>query len=71
MMFDLRAVAIAASLILASIAVAAAEGGHEQPARVASSVSDHAGEARPMRVILPAPWEPAPAKSGTQSVVQK
>jgi hypothetical protein len=71
MMFDLRAVVIAACFILGSIAVAAAaaEGGPEQPARVGSGVSDHAGEARPIRVILPAPWEPA--RSGAQNVVQK
>lgn len=71
MMFDFRAVVIAASFILASIAVAAADGGHEQPARIGSGVSDHAGEARPIRVILPAPWEPAPAQAGAQSMVQK
>lgn len=71
MMFDLRAMAIAASLILASIAVAAAQGEAEQPARVAASAADTAIAARPIRVILPAPWEPAPASSGTQAVVQK
>jgi len=31
----------------------------------------HTGEARPVRVILPAPWEPAPASLGTQAMVQK
>ncbi|MBW7968394.1 hypothetical protein [Bradyrhizobium sp. BR 10289] len=71
MIFDLRAVVIAASFILASIAVAAAEGAKDQPARIASSASDHAGEVRPIRVILPAPWEPAPAQAGAQTVVQK
>ncbi|WP_441235841.1 hypothetical protein [Bradyrhizobium sp. 930_D9_N1_4] len=68
MVFDLRAAVIAASFILASIAVAAAEGAQDQPARVAVSTS---GEARPVRVILPAPWEPAPASSGAQTMVQK
>ncbi len=72
MSFDLRTAVIAASFILASIAVAAAEGAREQPVRIASGATDHVGEARPIRVILPAPWEPAPAASGTQqTVVQK
>lgn len=70
MSFDLRAAMIAASFFLASIAVAAAEGTQDQPARIAAGGADHAGEARPVRVILPAPWEPAPA-SGTQTLVQK
>ena len=71
MMIDLRAVAIAASLILASIAVAAAEGAQGQPARVAASTTEIAAATRPIRVILPAPWEPAPASFGTQVIVQK
>jgi hypothetical protein len=71
MTFDLRALVIAASLVLASIAVAAAEGAQDQPRRVAGGNTDQAGEARPVRVILPAPWEPAPASSGTQAMVQK
>ena len=70
-MFDLRAVVIATSLILASIAVAAAETAPDQPAKVAASTADTARAARPLRVILPAPWEPAPASSGAQTVVQK
>jgi len=71
MIFDLRAAVIAASFILASIAVAAAEGTKDQPPRIAAGTTDHVSEARPVRVILPAPWEPAPAASGTQTVVQK
>ena len=71
MVFDLRAVVIAASFILASIAVAAAEGAQVEPARVAAETTDVAAAARPIRVILPAPWEPAPASSGTQAMVQK
>jgi hypothetical protein len=70
MVFDLRALIIAASFILASIAVAAAEGAKDQPASAATS-SDHAGDINPIRVILPAPWQPAPAASGTQAMVQK
>ncbi|MBC9876063.1 hypothetical protein G8O24_01715 [Bradyrhizobium sp. INPA01-394B] len=70
MTFDLRAVVIAASLVLASIAVAAAEGAPDQPAKMAAGTTDRAGEARPVRVILPAPWEPASA-SGMQAMVQK
>lgn len=71
MLFDLRTFVIAASFILASIAVAAAEGAQDQPARVVASTTANAGEARPIRVVLPAPWEPAPASSGTQVMVQK
>ena len=71
MLFDLRAVVIAASFILASIAVAAAEGAQDPPARGAASTTDIASAARPIRVILPAPWEPAPASSGAQAMVQK
>jgi len=68
-MFDLRAVVIAASFILASIAVAAADGAQDQPARVPAAETP--SEARPVRVVLPAPWEPAPASSGTRAMVQK
>lgn len=71
MIVDLRAAVIAASFILASIAVAAAEGARDLPTRVASGTADHVADVRPIRVILPAPWEPAPAASGTQTVVQK
>jgi hypothetical protein len=71
MMFDLRIVAISASLVLASIAVAAADNLHEQPLPVAVSTSGPAGEARPIRVVLPAPWEPAPASSGSTAATQK
>jgi len=71
MMFKVRALVIAASFILASIAVAAAESPQDQPARVATETSGHASEARPIRVILPAPWEPAPASSAERMMVQK
>ncbi|MCG2666077.1 hypothetical protein ACFPFP_03945 [Bradyrhizobium sp. GCM10023182] len=71
MMFDLRAMAIAASFILAPIAVAAAEGPQDQPAKPATSAADHAGPAHPIRVILAAPWETAPSSSGAQVTVQK
>ncbi|WP_063683807.1 hypothetical protein [Bradyrhizobium stylosanthis] len=70
-MFDLRAVVIAASFILASIAVAAADSAQDQPARVSVPAAGTPSEARPIRVVLPAPWEPAPASSGTQAMVQK
>jgi hypothetical protein len=71
MIFDLRAVVIAASFILASIAVAAAEGTQDQPARIAAGASERAAEARPIRVILPAPWQPASTQASAQTVVQK
>jgi len=70
-MFDLRAVVIAASFILASIAVAAADSAQDQSARVTAPATGTPSEARPIRVVLPAPWEPAPASSGTQAMVQK
>jgi hypothetical protein len=70
-MFDLRAVVIATSLLLASIAVAAAETAPDQPATAAASTTDSANAGRPIRVVLPAPWEPAPASSGAQASVQK
>lgn len=72
MVFDLRAMVIAASFILASIAVAAAETAPDQPAQAtAAGTSGKAAEARPIRVVLPAPWEPATTASGTQTMVQK
>ena len=71
MLFDLRAVVIAASFILASIVVAAAEGAQDQSLRIAAGTTDIAAPARPIRVILAAPWEPAPASSGAQVIVQK
>lgn len=71
MVFDLRTAVIAASFILASIAVAAAESAPARPASVAADTGGQAGEARPIRVILPAPWEPAPASSSERTMVQK
>ncbi|QAU50242.1 hypothetical protein [Bradyrhizobium guangzhouense] len=73
MMFDLRVVAIAASLILASITVAAAEGEKDQPAKATTgtTATTDTTAARPIRVVLPAPWEPAPASSGERAIVQK
>jgi hypothetical protein len=63
-MFDLRMVAIAASFILASIAVAAAERAPDQPAPAPRTESSD--EARPIRVVLPAPWEAAAPGSTSQ-----
>lgn len=71
MLFDLRIVAIAASFILSSIAVAAAGEIVVQPSRVAAATTDSTSEARPIRVVLPAPWEAAPAASGSATTVQK
>ena len=70
-MFDLRAVVIATSLLLASIAVAAAETAPDQPATAAASTADSGSAARPIRVVLPAPWQPAPASSADRAIVQK
>lgn len=55
--FDLRTLVIAASLVLASIAVATAERAPDQPAQPPRT--ETSDEARPIRVILPAPWQSA------------
>lgn len=67
-MFDLRIVAIAASFVLASIAVAAADGAQEQPQ---APRTETAGEARPIRVVLPAPWQTAAQASSSQAQLRK
>lgn len=71
MVFDLRILAVSASLVLASIAVAAADNLHEQPSPAVASTSGSAGEARPIRVVLPAPWEPASTSPRSATTPQK
>ncbi|MGT2436267.1 hypothetical protein ACU4GH_10635 [Bradyrhizobium betae] len=68
-MFDLRIVAIAASFILASIAVAAAERAPDQSAQPVRTES--ADQARPIRVILPAPWQAASPSATSQAELRK
>ena len=62
-MFDLRTVVIAVSFILASIAVAAADGAQERSSQAPKT--ETAGEARPIRVVLPAPWQTAAPEAGS------
>lgn len=53
-MLDLRLVTTSLAMLLALVSVALAEPTRDQ----APSVVQTKGEARPIRVILPAPWEP-------------
>jgi hypothetical protein len=53
-MLDLRLVTTSVAVLVALISVALAEPVKDQAAPVVQS----APEARPIRVILPAPWEP-------------
>ncbi len=53
-MLDLRLVTTSLAMLLALVSVALAEPPKDQ----AASVVQTPAEARPIRVILPAPWEP-------------
>ncbi|MDA9547879.1 hypothetical protein ACM43_26230 [Bradyrhizobium sp. CCBAU 45321] len=53
-MLDLRLVTTSLAMLLALVSVALAE----PPKDKAAPVVQTAAEARPIRVILPAPWEP-------------
>ena len=53
-MLDLRLVTTALAMLMALMTVALAE-----PAKDQMRPAAQAAEARPIRVILPAPWEPA------------
>ncbi|TGN88839.1 hypothetical protein EOW77_0008230 [Bradyrhizobium yuanmingense] len=53
-MLDLRIVTTSLAMLLALVSVALAE----PPKDNAPTVVQTAAEARPIRVILPAPWEP-------------
>ncbi len=53
-MLDLRVVATSFAMLVALVSVALAEPAKDQP-----SASQSSAEARPIRVVLPAPWEPA------------
>ena len=54
-MLDLRLVTTSAAMLVALMAVALAEPVKDQAAPAVQSAT----EARPIRVVLPAPWEPA------------
>jgi len=72
MLLDLRTAVITVSLILASIAVAAAaESLQEPPSQTATVTAQRAPEATPIRVILAAPWEPASTATGARTLPQK
>ena len=60
-MLDLRFVTTSLALLLALMSVALAEPVKDQ----AASVVQSAPEARPIRVILPAPWEPTKGQAET------
>jgi hypothetical protein len=62
-MLDVRLVATLIAMSLALMSVAFAEPAKDQAQPVVQSSS----EARPVRVILPAPWEPSTRQAETQS----
>lgn len=59
-MLDLRLVTTSAAMLVAMMAVALAEPVKDKAAPVVQS----SAEARPIRVVLPAPWEPATRSHG-------
>ncbi|PPQ20791.1 hypothetical protein CV770_03250 [Bradyrhizobium sp. AC87j1] len=63
-MLDVRLVTTSLAMLLALLSVALADPAKEQ-ARPAGQGS---AEVRPIRVILPAPWEPATRQVEAQSV---
>ena len=54
-MLDLRLAATALAMLVAMVSVAIAEPAKDQPQETAQA----SAETRPIRVILPAPWEPS------------
>jgi len=62
-MFDVRLAATLLAMSIALISVASAGPIKDQPEPPAQSST----EARPVRVILPAPWEPSRGQGETQS----
>ncbi|MHC4046549.1 hypothetical protein [Bradyrhizobium sp. 23AC] len=62
-MLDVRLVTTSLAMLIALLSVALADPAKEQ-ARPAGQGS---AEARPIRVILPAPWEPARTQADAQS----
>ncbi|WP_245444418.1 hypothetical protein [Bradyrhizobium sp. Y36] len=62
-MLDMRVVTTSLAMLIALVSVALAEPIKDQARPAAQGTS----EARPIRVILPAPWEPATAQADAQS----
>lgn len=62
-MLDLRLVATSLAMLIALLSVALADPVKDQARPAVQS----AAEARPIRVILPAPWEPATVQADAQS----
>ena len=62
-MLDLRLAMTALAMLMAPITVAMAE-----PVKDQARPAAQAAEARPIRVILPAPWEPATTQAEAQPV---
>ncbi|WP_142252080.1 hypothetical protein [Bradyrhizobium sp. UNPF46] len=63
-MLDLRLVATSLAMLIALLSAALADPAKDQ----AQPAAQGAAEARPIRVILPAPWEPATKQAQAQSV---
>ncbi|WP_063921345.1 hypothetical protein [Bradyrhizobium sp. DOA1] len=66
-MLDLRVVTTSTAMLIAMMAVALAE-----PVKDKAPVAGQsATEARPIRVVLPAPWEPATRSQGEMTNASK
>jgi len=63
-MLDLRLVATSLAMLIALFSVALADPAKDQAKPAVQSAAD----ARPIRVILAAPWEPATKQAEAQSV---
>jgi len=62
-MLDLRLATTSLAMLIALLSVALSDPAKDQARPVAQSAAD----ARPIRVILPAPWQPATAQADVQS----
>ncbi|WP_298243784.1 hypothetical protein [uncultured Bradyrhizobium sp.] len=62
-MLDVRLVTTSLAMLIALVSVALAEPAKDQ----ARPAAEAASEARPIRVILPAPWQPATVRADAQS----
>lgn len=63
-MLDLRVVTTSLAMLVALASVALAEPTKDQAQPVVQAAS---GDARPIRVILPAPWQPATVQAEAQT----
>jgi hypothetical protein len=66
-MLDLRLVTTSAAMLVGLVAVALAEPVKDH----APAAGQSAAEARPIRVVLPAPWEPATRSQGEATQASK